>query len=1433
MRRALTKLVKVIGWAIVSIVAVVCLALCVAVSVAGTSWGHRHLLAAVMPSLASRVDGSVRIGHLDGTLYSGLVLDDVEIDDREGRPAVRARRITVRYALLPLIRHSLQINELRVDALRVYARPLRDGRLNLGTLIKDTPPSPPDPNPLRIVVRRVVAESELHYEAPPDAGELLQRGALARLRLVGSVQLAGEKTHVALEELSAISELPARATVSLAGGLLVEGDHVSLEAVTLSLAGRGEDVGVLVPAARLRGLLRARLEASGALDQLAVHAAIVPASGALDVKGHLALHGSQLTWSGHVSARDIDPAAATALAPHGTIALDADAKGLDGTGTVQLAQLDARSLDARLLASGESDLAGFGHIDASVTANDLARLSAVGAPALAGALNAHAAVTRSKDHFAIDAQINGRSLGQGTLHLAQLKLTAHVVDFLGDLSLEARGLHAASQTLDVIHLIAHADRRTASAHLDARGPHQLELNLALSGRPLLRGTTPMGADVQLTRLVLARRGERWQSAQPAHLRVDSQLSIARLLLVSGAQRIALDARYALDNKTIDATLKTQKVDIARVMRLVSDPGNIPSTSIDAEARISGPIAAPVVVASIAAIADKVDRFGHVELHAKARYGEERVRGELAATAMAAGVNATFDLPTTIHAARAPLSLDVATHRVQLSTLHALLPALFADVEGKVELHVHAQGTLDTPSLQLTLRSPDWQIGQASVDGAPLKSDTLLQLSYKDGALALHETTTLGGKTGALDADATLPIDLRRAIASPARAWKELEDSANINASIAARGIDLERLPFEYVGLTRPVSTGVVDASLQWQGPLGAPSVHVAVKAKNVSKETVVDRVDLSCDAQFLDKQLTLTGGLDLRGQRLIDLHGQTAIDLKRALAGQEWRQTPLALDVTIPRYDLARLRGMRPELDSLAGTLEAAVHVTGTLVEQAVTATLGVDGLQLATARFSRLTLTGGLARQRVTIALDADQTTGGTLHASGAIPLDEASPWQIALHASRFDLQFLSGALADLRSAKGSLAADITIAGSRATPTLEARVQLHDGGFQLRIDPHPYDKIQLDARVHNGGFDLSTLKVTSGDGTLSLTGHADLQGFVPTRGDFQAETHRFALVLGSMAAWLDSDIGVHLSGNAKQLHARIDMKKGMVRLPQIASSRALQATGTPPHVVFVDQQAKKEALARAAAKAGEASTASVSAHIPGPFYIRSKEVNAELKGDLELAVNGPEMTLNGTVETAGGWIELLSQRYVIDHARVGFAGPPESPNLDVRLTRELHEATLVIEVHGTGSKPTLELFSDPPIYDKSQILGIILSGDPSGQQVSDRALDQKVVGAMSGLVLGKLKDTISPSLPIDVIHVKTGDSGYTGAEQTQVEVGKFITESLYVSYVHQFGQPAIAGATNSNEARAEYRFKRHYEADTTFGDAGIAGIDLFWTLRY
>ena len=92
----------------------------------------------------------------------------------------------------------------------------------------------------------------------------------------------------------------------------------------------------------------------------------------------------------------------------------------------------------------------------------------------------------------------------------------------------------------------------------------------------------------------------------------------------------------------------------------------------------------------------------------------------------------------------------------------------------------------------------------------------------------------------------------------------------------------------------------------------------------------------------------------------------------------------------------------------------------------------------------------------------------------------------------------------------------------------------------------------------------------------------------------------------------------------------------------------------------------------------------------------------------------------------------------------------------------------------------------------------------------------------------------IAPNLPIDVIKVDTGTEGATGLGDTRVEVGKYITDSVYVSYVHQFGSTFVGTQRfNANEADLEWRFKKHYELEKGFGDAAVGKVNLFWTIRY
>jgi translocation and assembly module TamB len=484
--------------------------------------------------------------------------------------------------------------------------------------------------------------------------------------------------------------------------------------------------------------------------------------------------------------------------------------------------------------------------------------------------------------------------------------------------------------------------------------------------------------------------------------------------------------------------------------------------------------------------------------------------------------------------------------------------------------------------------------------------------------------------------------------------------------------------------------------------------------------------------------------------------------------------------------------------------------------------------------KYDKFEAHGNFDGKKIAGKLDAHEVKGGALTADATLPVDAKQALAASLRASGFYIDVENVNLTNPRLFKGTLNAQIDARGPRANPTLQGFLKLDDGKLALAADARIYEDIKVDVVIKDGVVTLKNAQAKVQEGSVKASGQAKLAGLKPQSVDLRAEAHKFPIPTGTFGAWLDANVTVHGEQTADGMSGTIVVEKGTANLPKLAGGKKLQPTGPLEDVKFVDAKARRAEAKRKEAEQEPATTELV-AKIPGPFHVRSKELSTDLAGNLEIAIVGPVTRLSGQVHTQGGWLELLGRRYNIEKARVGFGGENEpDPELDVRLTRELSETVLIIEVHGTAKKPTLVLTSDPPIYDQSEVIAAILSGDPATQRVDDRSLDQKVTGAVSGLLVGKIKDQIAPNLPIDVIKVDTGTEGATGLGDTRVEVGKYITDSVYVSYVHQFGSTFVGTQRfNANEADLEWRFKKRYELETAFGDAAVGRVNLYWTVRY
>ncbi|HWE30501.1 MAG TPA: translocation/assembly module TamB domain-containing protein, partial [Polyangia bacterium] len=574
---------------------------------------------------------------------------------------------------------------------------------------------------------------------------------------------------------------------------------------------------------------------------------------------------------------------------------------------------------------------------------------------------------------------------------------------------------------------------------------------------------------------------------------------------------------------------------------------------------------------------------------------------------------------------------------------------------------------------------------------------------------------------------------------PAAITQQLESRTPLTAKVKLAKLDMARFPFAALGMTPPVSKGELDGSLKLSGTLKQPLVAFDLEGHQLAAGKA-DKIELALKAGYEKDKATLAMNASLRGSPLVQLEGEAPLDVERLIDHRSITGTPIKVDGQIPGFDLATIKDVMPQL---AGKLNAAVVVRGTIGKPTGKVDANIAGLNLGSMKYDKFQAHVVYDNAQAVAKIDAHEVKGGNLTVDATLPAAASQPLAATVRAKDFYIDLSNANLTNPRLVKGTLSAQIDAKGPRSAPTITGFVRFDDGQLALADDPRLYTKVKVDIGIAPGRVTLKDAEAKLGDGSIKANGYVTLAGLTPQALDLRAYARKFPIAPGNIGTFLDADVHAQGSGNAEGMTGSITIEKGTARLPALANiaGRNLQSTGPLTDVKFTDPAALR-AEAKEKKDAAAAPTVELSAKIPGPFHIRGKELSTDLKGNLAVDIAGAVVRVRGRVEAHAGWIELLSRRYNIEKVQVVLAGEVDpNPQLDIRLTRELSETMLIIEVHGTAKKPQLILSCDPPIYDQSEIIGAILSGDPAQQREDDRSLNQKATGVISGLVVGKIKD--------------------------------------------------------------------------------------------
>ena len=307
---------------------------------------------------------------------------------------------------------------------------------------------------------------------------------------------------------------------------------------------------------------------------------------------------------------------------------------------------------------------------------------------------------------------------------------------------------------------------------------------------------------------------------------------------------------------------------------------------------------------------------------------------------------------------------------------------FGDLQN---LAAHAKGSyspqfVNVPGLTVSARG----IGEA-----------LLSLFWKDNRLSIFDISVRQEKLTFVQGSAELPLHLAE-VQHPDRL---IPNNEPLKLALQTRDLDLRNL-FNQLGQKKPPVTGIINLDVNASGTLDQLTAKATLRATRVQSPDAaqLDPATISLDLDFQNDRLSLNGSVQQKLIQPLRISGNLPFDIVAFRNNQKIDpQTPLELQVVMPRSSLVFLSTLVPAIRQSRGTAAIDIGVRGTIAQPALSGAITAD---LSALRFTDpslppvadVVLRVDFTRDRVTIGRCTGRIGGGSFAVTGGVgvqPLD------------------------------------------------------------------------------------------------------------------------------------------------------------------------------------------------------------------------------------------------------------------------------------------------------------------------------------------------------------------------------------------------------------------------------------------------------------
>jgi autotransporter translocation and assembly factor TamB len=1379
MRRALRRLLKLVGWLGLGVLVLVTAVVLELVLLTRTEPGRDQARRLALHFADPQLPGRLTLGELVRLDPWGVELRDVVLYDPQGSEVARIARLRLGLDPGALTGGRLHATHALLDGVAVDLRHLDD--------------------PKRGLVAAVVAADGAPDEPEASPGEPLQI-AIDRIELRNGRALAhSEQTGaVTLQELAIDGKFRMQHTIHaeltrLAARVELEAGHRVLAVGPTSGVYRDDGKASRVALQASSGALRLALQAQGVLPP---H----PAAERAPLSARLNLAGVDRTWLALLGLDDPDLGVPLSLG----LELSGTQGALRGTlvagspGGALQAELELDALDRLRVAMHSDGLA-------------LHQVHALAPEArLAFALRAETRLAELPDAAPLELQVQQASLDGEALPTlqAEAELRSRIVH-VARLQLQGHGLQlrlAGRYGLDTQHvaLDGHARGRDVryadfavkqlDAELGAHGKLPLPaLHVALEARALRAGETriealglaldggptdyTLGIELQADKARLALEGKARRSDSEIELSAHGQgtldehpfalelrelrvaesgrISLPWLKVSALGQHVQLEAQRSARGE-LDVALQARELDLAELSALL-DLEPAPSGRADVTLSARGTVERPRLEVHVEGRQLSLEKDEAAEPKAGLARVDTEVRLDLVADAHYAPGEATL----TLRAADAvgpwlSLSAGLQPHARELTPLLAELPRLLhtagwqlnaslaqralAELAGLVELAGQAPLPRELqpasfgvdltarhlpqaePELELVTRAQLPAYGEASDRCHPPDTTLVLSARLLQGKLTLD----LQGEAAArsvLDLQAEAGLALLDVLASGGKPRVR-----NVGYRLRVRDVAASQVPLVCTQLH-----GTLALDSQGQDLFGSlPRLEATLRGQRLGLSDK-ERLDLKLTAQLDGKGLRADGELQ-HAARVSRLELRAPLTLGPLSITLD-RNGPMQAELHLDRLPLEPLIGSGLPVSRVRGTLSGVVHGKGTLDAPVLDGLLELDG--------ARLTVNS--------LAQPLRGVKGRFAFTERVVHIDQ-----------------LCG-----RDQSGK----VCVNGRLELPrngVAEAKLDIHVDDFPLRQQGQIVADANLDAKV--------TARMLP-------------------------EETRVRLELRDVDMWLRG--GKLRRGQSLELHADIVD-------PRLAETR--------------DEEPEPESP-------DEGGPVHITLDASRQFWVKRDDFAVKLSTKLDLRVEPEALVVVGVVLIDRGYLQLLGETFDIDRkSTLEFVGGDKpDPVLDIgaRVKSAKSGKEVAVRISGRASEPEVEFLLDGVATTAGEAVMAIMGGEAAGdeeQNVTEQA-QSFAAGVMASMLAVAARRELGAAAPI--LMIDPGED----VESTRVRAG-FELDSLVPSFMERvvrgvYVEGIVAGDSGKSGVQTgvlvEFYFPHSLVAAGQYGPGETWAVDFGW----